>query len=212
MRRAWLFVVAAAILVATGVAHGLRTERWVPATEITEGARRLENVPLQSGEWAGKPVEIDARQLRIAQVAGHFACRYTHKPTGRDVTVLIVSGRPGAIGAHSPDVCYTGAGFRLSPDQTTAPLKGLSRPAQFSHAFASKGEPQPSHLSIWWAWSADGASWEVPTSPRARFWRSPNLYKIYFIRQVGSSTTPDDLTRSLMEELIPRFAQALSPP
>jgi hypothetical protein len=212
MRRALLFVAAAAILVATGVAHGLRTERWGSATELTEAARRLENVPLRCGEWAGKPVEIDDRQLRIAQVAGHFACRYTHKPTGRDVTVLLVSGRPGAIGAHSPDVCYHGAGFRLSPDRKTGPLKGFSRPVEFSHAFASKGEPQPSRLSLWWAWSADGASWEVPTSPRARFWRSPNLYKIYFIRQVGNSTTPDEFTRSLLEELLPKIAQALSPP
>jgi hypothetical protein len=202
---------AVAILVATGIAHGLRTDRWGVGAEVAEAARRLDDIPLRVGEWSGQPIELDQRQLRTAQVVGHLARRYTHEPTGRTVLVLIVSGRPGAIGAHSPDVCFQGAGFQMAGQPKVRPVKLSARAVAFAHTLASKGEPRPEHLSLWWAWSADGVTWEAPSSPRAHFLRSANLFKIYFIRAVGDPQVTDDApTVTLMEELLPKLGQALS--
>lgn len=210
MRKTLLLAGAVAVLVATGVAHGLRTDRWGPSGDVTEAARRLEDIPVRVGDWSSQPAEINARHLRYAQVAGHFSRRYVHEPTRREVMVLVVAGRPGAIGAHSPDVCYQGAGFRLATEEKLRPLGASAQTPEFSHAVASKGEPRPEHLSLWWAWSADGASWQCPVSPRGHYWRSPVLYKIYFVRSVGDPKSPDDLTPSLIEELLPKITQALS--
>ena len=106
-------------------------------------------------------------------------------------------------------MCYQGAGFRLASEQRLQPLGpgGL----EFSHATASKSEPRPEHLSLWWAWSTDGASWRSPSQPRGVYWRFPVLYKIYFIRAVGDPQSRDDLTPDLMRELLPKIEQALAP-
>jgi hypothetical protein len=210
MRYGLLIAGAAAILLATGIAHGLRTDRWGEDQALTDAVRRLQDVPTRVGEWTSVDTPLDERQIRAAQISGHVARRFTHEPTGRSVVMLLLVGRPGAIGAHSPDVCYTGSGFRLSSERKVRPL-GPGAGPEFAHAIASKSEPRPEHLSLWWAWSTDGGSWACPSSPRGYYWRSPVLYKLYLVRPVGEPKPADDITPSLMEELVPRLAETLSP-
>jgi hypothetical protein len=178
---------------------------------VTAAAERLESVPAQAGEWESQPVEVDQRQREQAQVAGQLARSYVHKPTGRAVLVILVNGRPGAIGAHSPDTCFHGAGFRMAgePDLRTVETPGGAN--EFRHVVASKEGPNPEHLSLWWAWSTDGARWEAPKDARFRFFRSPQLYKIYFIRALGEPKAGEDPpTVALMRELLPQLRQTLT--
>jgi hypothetical protein len=56
---------------------------------------------------------------------------------------------------------------------------------------AVKDFPHPQALSIWWAWSANLKNWETPGYPRLRYALSPVLYKMYLIRSVDPSSTPE---------------------
>ena len=213
MREVLLLAAATAVLTATGIAHGLRTDRWGVAGEVATAARRLEDVPARVGDWEGQALAIDQRQLDMAQVVGHVARRYTHGPTGRGVVVLLVVGRPGAIGAHSPDVCYRRAGFQFANEPAARAVKPASGACTFWQTVAARGEPRPEYLSLWWAWSVDGASWEASKHPRVQFLRSAFLYKLYLIRPVGGPNESDDApTVALMEELLPKLAEALATP
>src|SRR5207248_510559 len=65
--------------------------------------------------WDGAAVALDPRQTEAAQVAGALSRRYTHRYTHAAATVLILCGRPGPVSVHTPDVCYSGAGFTPGP-------------------------------------------------------------------------------------------------
>jgi hypothetical protein len=202
---------AAAVLAAAGLAHGLRTDRWGASQEVTAAAERLESVPARVGEWESQPVEVDQRQREQAQVVGQLARSYVHKPTGQAVLVMVVSGRPGAIGAHSPDTCFQGAGFRMIGEPELRVVEAAGRANEFRHVVASKEGPNPEHLSLWWGWSVDGDRWEAPKDARLRFFRSPQLYKIYFIRALGEPKAGEDApTVALMQELLPQLRETLT--
>jgi hypothetical protein len=212
MKTIVLLTGAAAVLIATGIVHGLRTDRWGVSEEVVVAAERLDKIPTTVGDWESQPEEIERRQLLLAGVVGHVARRYVHRPTGRSIVILIVCGRPGVIGVHSPDVCFQGAGFEILHKPAKRAVKSESQSAEFWQTVAAKGEPRPETLSLWWAWSSDGATWEASTNPRGRYLRSAYLYKFYLIRPVGDPKVGDDApTVSLIEELLPKIKQSLTP-
>lgn len=213
MKQMVLLVAAFVALGSTGVLHGLRTDRWGRAGVVVEAARALDGIPERFDGWVSTPVEIDERQLEIAEIAGYVCRRYVHEASGQDVLILMVCGRPGAIGAHSPDVCYEGAGFRMADDPARQLVKGPV-PAEFWLSVATRPEPRLQHLALWWAWSSDGKSWEAPANPRIHFARAPVLFKLYAIRQLTDPTKaidPADPVNRLLDKLLPLVRDAILP-
>jgi hypothetical protein len=184
MKQVLPILVAATMLLAAGIAHGLRTDRWGKATEVIEAGQRLQHIPPSHNDWASDEVHLDARQLEIAHVTGYLCRRYIHQITGSSLTLLIVAGRPGAIGAHTPDVCYQGAGYRMDTAANVVSFQIPDTTHTFWHTTASRGGPQVDRLALWWAWSHDGIRWEASREPRMEFARFPFLYKMYLIRPV----------------------------
>jgi len=209
-----LLIVAALALGSAGAIHGLRTDRWGTASVVTEAASRLDAIPDRVEDWTSRPAEIEARQLEIAQVVGHLSRRYRHEASGREVLILIVCGRSGPIGAHSPDVCYEGAGFRMVDAPIRRVLERPLVPAEFFYAAATRPEPRLQHLALWWAWSPDGKRWEAPANPRVHFAREPALFKMYAIRVLDDpkqNLGPEDPVLRLLDKLLPQVKNALSP-
>ena len=59
--------------------------------------------------------------LEIGQIDGYLSRTYTNQGTGATVSLLIVGGKPGPISVHTPDICFSGAGYELknTPMQTS---------------------------------------------------------------------------------------------
>src|SRR6202158_5618529 len=112
-----IYPIAALVAVmASGVVHGLMTDRWQVSLEPAERAARLELVPFALGDWVGQDIETDLRQ--VGPVAGFLHRRYLNRQTGIGVTVFIVCGRPGPVCIHTPDVCYRASGYEILSQET----------------------------------------------------------------------------------------------
>ncbi|MGL4551812.1 MAG: exosortase-associated EpsI family protein [Gemmataceae bacterium] len=185
LRSAAAVLVFAGLLVGGTVVHGLRTERWGKAAALGDAARALESVTREFGDWEATDVKLDDRQLQIGEIAGYLCRDYVHRPTGERVLVLVVCGRPGAVGAHSPEVCYRGAGYATSRDAAKEVVKGDGPPAEFHTASATKQGARAEKLAIAWTFSTDRKRWSAPETPRWTFALSPVLYKLYLVRQVA---------------------------
>src|SRR5262245_45471716 len=94
----------------------MRTDRWKPHAGLEDAAARLENVPIDFGEWRGKRQKLDDEGFTRFGIKNYFACEYRHARTGFTVSVLLVCGRSGPISVHTPDVCYKAIGFEPSGD------------------------------------------------------------------------------------------------
>lgn len=173
------------LIIASGLAHGLWTNRWTVSGSLEEALARLDRVPVVIGDWEGTNFELDRRQLEVGQIDGYLARRYRNRQDGREVTVLLVCGLPGPIAVHTPDICYAGAGYTPMAPPVSEPVPTDSSPSQepagFKTAeFQKEGAIIPESLRIYWSWS-DGELWEAPDHPRPRFMASGALYKLYVI-------------------------------
>jgi hypothetical protein len=205
---------AAAVLVLTGLAHGLRTDRWGVGREVAAAAARLEKVPRAAGDWKGTDTPTDLRALRIAQVAGDVSREFKHQVTFHKANVLLLCGRPGAIGSHTPEICFAGLGFEMEDLRPVRqPVRCLGDPsaAFWTASFVRPGPPRE-HLRVWWAWGVAG-EWRAVEEPRLVFAGQPALYKLYVTSPVrGPDQKPtDDPALKLIEALLPELRTALSP-
>src|SRR4051794_16990520 len=110
MYRTILTLAAAVVVAASGVVHGIWTDRWALNSETLDAAaKRLAGVPAVLGKWEGSDIAMNTDpRLGLSAV---LARRYANQETGKVVTIYLACGRPGPICVHSPDVCYVGAGY-----------------------------------------------------------------------------------------------------
>lgn len=209
-------LVLLALVLASGLAHGLRTDRWRKARSLEEALDRLDRVPMAVGDWEGADIELARRQLEVGQIDGHVARRYRNRRDGREVTMLLVCGRPGPIAVHTPDVCYAGVGYTPSAPRLVEPIRtaSSSRPISFKTAEFRKDDALvPESLQIYWSWTA-GDAWEAPELPRPHFVGEDFLYKLYVIggRPGEDITVTDRACRDFLGVFVPGLGRALAPP
>jgi hypothetical protein len=205
--------IAILAVLSSGVVHGLWTDRWTGEQRASVSAAQLDRVPLKLGDWQGKNLELDPRQK--GPVAGYLYRRYTNQRTGAAVTVVLVSGRPGPVAIHTPDVCYVASGYQSGPAATVAPPLGPSlKGSEFKTAvFVKNKVAEQTRLRVFWSWNADGV-WQVAESPRLAFAKYPVLFKLHIAREL--SGTADSLEQEpcieLMQLLLPEFQQVVISP
>src|SRR4051812_11962765 len=102
MIRTWPAVVAVAALVLAGVVPGVLTGRWAAGGRPAELADRLALAPAAVGDWEGQSREAAPREAEAGGVAGLIHRDFTHRRTGRAVSVSLVCGRPGPVSVHTP--------------------------------------------------------------------------------------------------------------
>ena len=207
-------VVAALVVLAAGLIHGLRTDRWGAPPDLGAAAARLEETPTTIGDWEGKSIDLDKRQLAVAEAVGHLSRRYVHRRTGDETTVVVLCGRPGPLSVHSPEVCYTGAGFELRGDRETLALpEREGRPAGdlYRGRFVKPGVV-PEVLDVFWAWKTTGA-WSAAPNPRLSFANSAVLYKLYIIRRLSrpDEKPPPEPLQEFLQAFLPELEKHLTP-
>ncbi len=216
MVRAIPYLAATVLVVLVGYIHGSRTNRWSTSHDLQDAVARLQDVPLDIGDWAGQSEELDDdRVLKAAGIEGSLSRAYTHRGDGRSVSIMIVCGRPGPIAVHTPDICYTAAGFELQapPRRVPIPPDSTSSPAEFwSGDFEKRGPTVTSDLRILWAWSAQGV-WRAPDNPRLEFASYPFLYKLYVIHATGRQTPTDGdpVSMAFLKDVLPVLQKTLFP-
>jgi hypothetical protein len=185
MRTAAPILTGVVLIGALGVAHGLGTDRWGSSGQLERAVASLDRVPPAFGDWSSEDLPLDTETLVRGGIKGSVYRRYRNSRTQEAVTVLLVCGRGGPISVHTPEVCYAGAGYRptANDSQKEVQADGGGQHTFRASRFAQAGGVSPHQLEVYLAWSRDGRAWEAPQNPRMSLARSPALYKLYVVRE-----------------------------
>ncbi|MBO0701011.1 MAG: exosortase-associated EpsI family protein [Zavarzinella sp.] len=213
MTRYLPLAVVAVLAVALGLVYGVETDRWRTSQELEVALGRLETLPAEIGDWKATDLAYEAGDLARAGIRGAVFRRYENARTGAAVSILVVCGRGGPISVHTPDVCYTGAGYRAvgAQQKKAVPVgPGGDRADFWVLQFAKPDAVVPTRLEIYWAWSA-GGPFEVPDNPRFTYARAPALYKLYVVREFAptSRADKDNPCEQFLARALPEFRAAL---
>jgi Protein of unknown function (DUF3485) len=201
-------LIAAVLLVATGIVHGYWTDRWAAAVEPQQAADRLPGIPMKVGDWDGRIPEKQAPA--VPGVVGTVQRIYTNRVTGATVTLAIVCGRPGPVSIHTPESCYAASGYTLAKPFSVAVNPGVD----FWTADAVRVKAtEESRLRIFWGWSG-GQGWSAPDEARTTFARYPVLHKLYVLRELNSLSEPikDDPGLAFLRAALPELDATLFAP
>jgi hypothetical protein len=186
-------IACSSLLVASGIVHGVWSNRWSVSDELRQASARLEALPQKLGDWEGQPSEVDARQLSVAEAAGHVSRRYVNRRTAAEVSLLVLAGRGGPLAVHQPEICYVGSGFTQlgKKERWEGPADSPVRGSSFWVGRFARTGADPQTLRVVHAWSLKG-DWLAAEQPRHTFALLPALYKIYVVRQMSAADEPLD--------------------
>jgi hypothetical protein len=210
MKRLLAIASACAFLIASGVVHGVWTDRWSDQSDLVATAKQLDLLPMTIGAWHGTTVEME-KDPNTA-LAGVVARRYVHASNGKAVTLFLACGRSGAVCTHTPDVCYAGSGYEVEkPRRFVPPAMSAEPPSEFWTArFVKERATGKTNLRIFWSWFGK-ETWKVADNPRLSFAGEKVLYKLYLIREMVQSDEPleGDACVEFMREVLPVFRQTV---
>src|SRR5262249_30210361 len=152
--------------------------------EVADFAARLERIPRDLGDWHSTDLELGEQEVRAARIEGYCYRRYENARNRHAVTVLLVCGRAGPIAVHTPDICFTGAGYTAAASPTPFALTygPADEEASFRTMRLTKDQSAfPTEIRVFWTWNA-GETWKAPDQPRAAFAGRRALYKMYVLR------------------------------
>jgi hypothetical protein len=212
-----------AVVVLSGIACGIWTDRWGDAEQLRAAAERVNAIPLHVGDWIGTEEELSERDRAMGDILSYKARRYVHRTKRTELQFLIVCGQPKYIAVHTPDVCYEGAGYGLQGklEKYTVTAADGQALGQFQYGrFAKTVAGVPTNYRIMWSFSPDGP-WTAPDQPRTVFPRTRHgfpidryLYKIYVVRQMARPDEPMDGTDpgvEFLQEMLPELHKVLFP-
>jgi hypothetical protein len=208
MQRLLIIASACLVLAASGVVHGIWTDRWSELADLSESVAKLEQLPKTVGAWQSSEVEMEKDPK--TGLAGMIARRYVHSTTGKSVTLLLACGRSGPVCTHTPDVCYAGNGYEVeAPKRFRLPAAQGETAAEFWTArFVKERNTGKTHLRVFWAWHGS-EGWKVADHPRLSFASEKVLHKLYLIREMIQSdeSLEGDACVEFMHELLPTIRQ-----
>jgi hypothetical protein len=188
-------VVMAGLIVTGAVVHGAVTQRWQTFEPDPAEAARLHALTVSYRDWeaAGTiDTEMPTNERSVAT-----SRQYVSRQDRKSAVVTLISGIPGSVSTHTPDVCYPGSGYKTlrGPKQEALELPGGKAVAFYVADFEKEKSGSRDRVRVRWAWSTDG-TWVAPDNPRWQFARRlaavPVLYKVYVATPVPDDDSPDD--------------------
>jgi hypothetical protein len=198
------------------VLHGAVTQRWSfvqPDPALTD---RLHALEVRSEDWqpAPDPVPTD---MPLNERSTATSRQYTSLSAKRSAVVTLISGIPGSVSTHTPDVCYPGSGYRTvrAARRETLELPGGRVAAFYVADFEKRTQTKQDRVRVRWAWTTDG-TWVAPDNPRWQFARqlaaAPVLFKVYVVTPLpeeGEDRPDDDpATRAFVTAAWAQYAAA----
>lgn len=193
-------------LIACGLVHGFWTDRWTAPVETTQAAERLNEIPLEIGDWEGEVIDVKPNEAGVG-VAGFIKRRYVHRKTGTVVSLLLVCGRPGPVSIHTPEACYGASGFQVGiKNRYDADEKDRLWKTDAIRASAT----EETRLRLYWGWS-DGAKWNAADEARLQYARCPVLHKLYVIRELNglNESNRNEPCEQFLTQLLPMLRKTL---
>lgn len=220
MSKSQLYMLIAATLIVCGGAyvHGMKTDRWGQPTneKLSAFTDRLHYVPIQFGDWTSEPVDIPADEFKASNCDGGFQRVYTNSVTGDQISIFLVSGRGYHCTIHTPDFCYTAAGFQMARDPVnfSFEIANSPEPMEIIHTVFNKEETTITrHLRILWTYTNSGV-WKSPSMAKYEYGDEDAMYKMYIVRNVEgrSPLIGEEPGVAFCKEFIPLVNQALFAP
>ncbi len=211
MLRCWPVGLALLIVIGSGIAHGLCSDRWSTSEELPAAVARVNRLPTTIGDWEGTDLFLDPSAIQRGEIAGSVTRKYVDRVTAQEMQVMLVCGKHGPIAVHTPDVCYQGAGYRMASDRARQVVALPSgQPAPFFKAnFVKDTVPGKDELRIWWSWNGNGA-WQIAAEPRFAFANCSVLYKLYVIYRVPPrDRSPADPMPAFVQQLLAEMSRTV---
>jgi hypothetical protein len=168
------------LTVASGMWHGRISNRWGPPTSMRPAMDKLPGIPRDMGDWTlVDEQELAPQVVEVLQCQSYLYRIYRHQKSGQKVNIVILLGPPGPISVHTPEICYSGQGFRPDGGRVTLALSQPEKPEK-DEFWSVRMKPLQEDgfvQQVYYAWSA-GDRWTKPDNPRWTFRRQPYLYKL----------------------------------
>jgi hypothetical protein len=168
----------------------------------------MDTLPTSLGPWAGRSTPVERDALDLGGIQAHLSREYREAKSGRAIQVLWVAGKPGPITAHTPAVCFQGAGYQQTSDPV--PVQVGSSGARFWRAtFVNKTAAATSRIVVYWGWNG-GDGWEAAV--RLKYSLLPALHKLYLVTELPHTGAPDgDVLGDLPDRLLPELERVIGP-
>jgi hypothetical protein len=192
------FIIVVVVIAGSALVHGAITQRWDVFAPNPERTNRLHSLEVRFEDWQPTevPTEMPTYERSIAT-----ARRYVSTSSQQSAVVTIISGIPGSVSTHTPDVCYIGSGYKClrGPRKDTLDLPGGARVEFYVADFEKKTSTKMERVRIRWAWTTNG-DWIAPENPRWQFAKRlndvPELFKLYVATPLpevnGEERAPED--------------------
>jgi hypothetical protein len=208
------FVVVSALVVAGAVVNGMATQRWSFVTPDPTVTNKLHALEIQFDDWQGVEVQTEMPTNERSTATSR---QYTSARTGRSGAVSFISGVPGSVSTHTPDVCYPSSGYKTlrAAKKETTELPGGRTATYYVADFEKKTATKSDRARVRWAWTTDG-TWIAPDNPRWQFARQlatvPVLYKVYIVTplpdEADDRTADDAVTAAFVTACWTQYAAA----
>jgi hypothetical protein len=211
MTRLVAFGVVLITVLVSGAAAGLCNGRWGGSRTVQSAVLRLDRVPLSLGaDWDVQETKLSEREVAIAEIEGYISRRYIHRRTGMIVSVMLLCGRPGPVSVHTPEACYSGAGYVMASSAKAYTAPTGSRGQFQVRDFRKNNIAAPTLMRVFLSWGHKG-KWSVPANPRLTFAGKPYLYKLYVVREMARANEPieQDPATEVINNLIPQLQEKL---
>jgi Protein of unknown function (DUF3485) len=152
-------------------------------------AEKLNAIPHTIGPWVGVDRKVSETALRGAEAQAHLYRDYRHETTREVVSVLVLYGEPAALGAHTPQVCYSATGYDPCgvPEKLTLPERETGGPTELWLGRFER-ERGKEALEVAWGWGVNGV-WGAVENPRFSYAEHRLIFKIY-AQQSATGRTP----------------------
>jgi len=186
-----------ASVVCGALVHGAVTQRWKVFTPNTEQTDRLHAMEVRFEDW--QPTEVPT-EMPLNERSTATSRHYASAGSKRSAVVSFISGIPGSVATHTPDVCYPSSGYKTlrGPRKENFTLPNGRECTIYMADFEKKTQTKVDRVRVRWAWLSDGV-WIAPENPRwqlAGSLRAPTLYKVYVATPladaIGDETPEDD--------------------
>ena len=197
-------VILLGLVIGPAMIHGKLLNRWGEPQEFVEATRTVEELPAQLGSWVqtrdGDPLKKHVtRELGLSS----YVSRYYAVPDGESVQLLLLTGQPGPLVRHPPEICYGMSGnarrgeprtFQIDVDGTNHSFRLL----RYKSSSFITGEFIVAYGFF------DGHQWDAPTYPRLAYGGKPSLSKAQVLVS-GDTDEVDGIPvpiRAFLHELI----------
>lgn len=202
-------IMFAVLLLAGAAVHGAITQRFSAFAPDASCRDRMHALIVKFEDCEAKPIEHDV-PLKERSIA--TSKRYMSKSNSFGATTSIISGVPGAVATHTPDICYTASGYTMTrvPMRKTITLAN-GKQATFLYAdFEKTKATQTDRVRVRWAWSTDGC-WDAPDYARFAYLKTPELFKLYVVTVLPAETSEESSAVSgFVAAAFEQYAEALT--